>query len=76
MYSCKSYDELGKIVNAWIGGEDDEDATNNTGTYRSNNSKSNADTTGTSTTSTKAPEKTASAEDSGKKYQNLDDAFR
>jgi hypothetical protein len=70
MYSCKSYDELGKIVNAWIGGEDDEDATNNTGTTRT------ASTTRTTAAESSGSTPTSTTDDTpAKKYQNLDDAF-
>ena len=63
MYSCKSYDELGKIVNAWIGGEEDEE---DTGTPRST----------PSTEASSAPTTSSSSkEDYSKKYQSLDDAF-
>lgn len=62
MYSCKSYDELENIVNAWIGGEDDSATNTNTGTSRNV-------TTATQDTTTDTPDESA------KKYQSLDDAF-
>ena len=66
MYSCKSYDELGKIVNAWIGGEEDEGE----GTSRvPASASSNTTTTSTSTTTAEKVDTPA------KKYQSLDDAF-
>ena len=68
MYSCKSYDELEKIVNAWIGGGDED--TESTGTSRSTSSQ----TTTNNTTNNPTTAATAS-EDAGKKYQSLDDAF-
>jgi len=70
LYSCKSYDELGKIVNAWIGGEGDAEKT---GTSRSTTP---ANTSTDTTANTTATTTTATTEDaSAKKYQNLDDAF-
>lgn len=61
MYTCKTYEELEKIVNDWLNDDDDAD---NDGTTRSFGS---ADTnTGTSNTK-------ASSE--GQKYKSLDEAF-
>ena len=68
MYSCKSYDELEKIVNAWIGGGDED--TESTGTSRSTSSQTTTNNT-TNNTTTAA----TASEDAGKKYQSLDDAF-
>jgi len=64
MYSCKSYDELEKIVNAWIGGEDD--TSDSAGTSRSAPNV---------TTNVKTTPSSASTEDAAQKYQSLDDAF-
>jgi len=59
MYQCKSYDELSKIVNDWLGS--DEDSTDGSGT------ESNF---GSSTTENSSSENT-----SGKEYSSIDDAF-
>ncbi len=59
MYSCKSYEELENIVNAWINGDDSEEDSSE-GTYRGNNA----------TTKTKTSEETTTS-----KFQSLDDAF-
>ena len=68
IYSCKSYDELGKIVNAWIGG--DEDAGDD-GTSRF--SKTPTPPAATSTPTAASTDSTA--DDASKKYSSLDDAF-
>jgi len=62
LFTLKSYDELEKIVNDWLNG--DESETNDAGTTRgfSNNTVPNPP----------APVKTA---DSTVKYKSLDDAF-
>jgi len=60
LYTCKTYDELEKIVNDWLNGEDDEsDGTEFGGSSSSTNS------TDTPSPSTSTP----------KKYKSLDDAF-
>ena len=66
MYSCKTYDELEKIVNAWIGGEDD--SSDEFGTSRG--------TPATPTPKLKVTsEATSTSDTSESKYQSLDDAF-
>ena len=61
MYTCKTYEELEKIVNDWL---NDDDADDDDGTTRSFGSSNN---TGTSTNT-----KTQSE---GQKYKSLDEAF-
>lgn len=61
MYTCKTYEELEKIVNDWLNGDDADDA-NNLGTARGN------DTTSPTTTDNAGTAPT-------KKYKSLDDAF-
>jgi len=41
MYSCKSYDELEGIINAWLNGDTDENMNSETGTERGASPKSN-----------------------------------
>ena len=62
MYTCKSYDELEKIVNDWLNGEDEESV----GTELGGSS---------STTFTKTTDTSDTTESSPKKYKSLDDAF-
>ena len=40
MYTCKSYDELENIINAWLNGDSDENMNSDTGTERGNTSSS------------------------------------
>jgi hypothetical protein len=68
-YSCKSYDELEKIVNAWIGGENGEDQERNTSYTATASNTSESNTVATTKTAPK------SKGDSEVKYQSLDDAF-
>ena len=59
MYSCKTYEELETIVNAWINGEDntdEDDDSSDTGTTRNENTSTNDST-------------------ENSKYKSLDDAF-
>lgn len=60
MYTCKTYEELEKIVNDWLNGDDAEESSD-LGTTRGN------DTTSTDTDSSGAS--------ATKKYKSLDDAF-
>ena len=60
MYSCKSYDELEGIINAWLNGDSDETMNSDSGTSRGN-------VTSTETTQTEKTDK--------KQYGNIDDAF-
>ena len=62
LYTLKSYEELEKIVNDWLTGDDeDDDDTSNFGTTRGDSSENSSDTS-------EAPSET-------KKYKSLDDAF-
>ena len=61
IYTCKSYDELSKIVNDWIS----EDDTSSDG----------FEATGGSTTASGTPTKPTGSTSEGKSYSNLDDAF-
>jgi len=68
MYTCKSYDELENIVNAWLNGDESDDSnSNNFGQTRggSTQDSSTATTKDTSTDNAKMAEK----------YASLDDAF-
>ena len=59
MYSCKTYEELETIVNAWINGEDntdEDDDSSDTGTTRNENTSTNDST-------------------ENSKYKSLDEAF-
>ena len=67
MYSCKSYDELSNIVNAWVGGEDESSDSN--GTSRA--APSAAPTAPASSSTSNA----STDDEAAKKYQSLDDAF-
>ena len=62
MYTCKSYEELEKIVNDWLNDDDSGDD----GTSRDFGSSTQSTTTNTSSTSTKSD---------GQKYKSLDEAF-
>lgn len=64
MYSCKTYEELENIVNAWLNGDDEEQKSDDFGTTRGGSTNS-------STSSTSSSENTKMAE----KYASLDDAF-
>ena len=66
MYTCKTYEELEKIVNDWLNGESDDssDSTSSLGTTR-NFTDSSADSA--------APSSDKTSEN--KKYKSLDDAF-
>ena len=66
MYNCKSYDELEKIVNAWIGGDEETSASTGTSRGYNDNTSTNTNTTSSNNSSTT---------DTEKKYQSLDDAF-
>tara|TARA_R110002020_G_scaffold37124_19_gene112069 strand:+ start:2311 stop:3105 length:795 start_codon:yes stop_codon:yes gene_type:complete len=60
MFSCKSYDELSKIVNDWIGGDDGDQVTDDIARGSQDSSKSD----------------TSDSSDSGSSaYSNIDDAF-
>jgi hypothetical protein len=61
MFTCKTYDELEKIVNDWLNGDDDS-SDDDTGTSRGG-------TTATATTSSTTESSTDSS------YKSLDDAF-
>jgi hypothetical protein len=69
LYTLRSYEELEKIVNDWLTGDDeDNDDTSNTGTERGGTSESSSD----------APESSSDASETTqtpKKYKSLDDAF-
>ncbi len=71
MYTCKTYDELSNIVNAWIGGEDSS-SENNEGTSRNSGSDTS---TSAATIPVKKNAPTTSDDAATKKYQSLDDAF-
>ena len=60
IYTCKSYDELAKIVNDWLNEDDD--------------SSDGFEAAGGSTTSSTSSE-TSGTTSEGKSYSNLDDAF-
>jgi len=59
MYTCKTYEELEKIVNDWLNG-DDAESSDDLGTSRGASPASSTDDTATTST---------------KKYKSLDDAF-
>ena len=64
LYDLKSYEELERIVNAWLNGDDEE----NTGTTRGGPSNNQE---------TQAPASSSSSESSvTSKYSSLDDAFK
>ena len=60
MYTCKTYEELEKIVNDWLNDDDSDDDAGNTRSFCNSNS--------TGTTSTKT-------QSEGQKYKSLDEAF-
>ena len=63
MYTCKTYEELEKIVNDWLNGDEASgDDADNLGTARGGTDSTGSDTT-------------ASAPGSTTKYKSLDDAF-
>lgn len=67
MYTCKTYDELEKIVNDWLNGTDDEDSF---GTSRGGSSAE-----ATSVTNEPSSDATQTSSDPNKKYRSLDEAF-
>jgi len=72
LYTLKTFEELEKIVNDWLNGEDQESTD---GTTRNATSSFTQNTT--SSASTETPEDTTSKESSAAstKYRSLDDAF-
>ena len=73
LYTLKTFDELEKIVNDWLNGEEDSDGTTRNAT---SNFTESTTTTATSTSST-TTEDEATTESTGTstKYRSLDDAF-
>jgi hypothetical protein len=67
LYTLKSYDELEKIVNDWLNGDDSTDSSDNFGTSR-NQSTTSDDSESTTTASTTATSEKAN-------YKSLDEAF-
>ena len=65
MYTCKTYEELEKIVTDWLNG--DEDTSNNEGTFRGPTPTPAVDTVETSSDETDSS--------STSKYKSLDEAF-
>ena len=61
MYSCKTYEELENIVNAWLNGDEDTSQ----GTSRGPTESSNTESTTTTSSSTKE----------GSQYKSLEEAF-
>jgi len=59
LFTCKSYDELSKIVNDWLNGDDEEEETTRGGTN----------------TSTPKTEKSTATSKESKAYSDIDDAF-
>jgi hypothetical protein len=72
MYTCKTYEELEKIVNDWLNGTESE---TDTGTTRGPTSTATLDDlpSVTETTTTTTPKASKDASDS--KYRSLDEAF-
>ena len=72
LYTCKSYEELEKIVNDWLSGDSDDDTGSSRGPSPDLNleSKSTATTTSTDETTTTTTTSTDSS-----KYRSLDEAF-
>ena len=64
MYTCKTYDELEKIINDWLNGDDTSSDGTTRGSFDSGSSSS-------STSQTSATEETSE----GGKYKSLDEAF-
>lgn len=71
MYTCKSYEELEKIVNDWLNGEESEA---DTGTSRGPSVTATLDDLPTSTSETTATSE-SSSDTSNSKYRSLDEAF-
>ena len=71
MYTCKSYDELETIVNAWLNGDEtDDSSSNNYGSTRGGTTQDTS-TSDTPAATNAAADNTKMAE----KYASLDDAF-
>jgi len=64
MYTCKTYDELEKIINDWLNGDDTSSDGTTRGSFDSSSSSS-------STSQTSSTEETSE----GGKYKSLDEAF-
>ena len=75
MYTCKSYDELETIVNAWLNGDDTDDSnSDNFGSTRGGTTQ-NSSTSDTSTSTDKSTNAAADNTKMAEKYASLDDAF-
>jgi len=79
LYTCKSYEELEKIVNDWLSGDTDDD---DTGTPRGITPELNLESKSTSTkpattttTGETATAATTSTDTDSSKYRSLDEAF-
>ena len=68
MFTQKSYDELEKIVNDWLNGDESESSEGTTRGFNNSNSPSNSDSSNSSSSN-------ASAGNTSSKYKSLDDAF-
>jgi hypothetical protein len=75
LYTLKTFDELEKIVNDWLNGEDQEDTDGTTRNAPSNfSTKTTTSTTEAATAAEESSESSGSPE-STTKYRSLDDAF-
>ena len=74
LYTLKTFDELEKIVNDCLNGEEDTDGTTRNATSNFTESKPSAGTTTTETTKSESSNET-STEGVSTKYRSLDDAF-
>jgi hypothetical protein len=70
MYTLKSYEELEKIVNDWLSGDDSE-SSDSSDSYTTRGGNSSGNSSGTSSSTNES----TSSGDSSKKYKSLDEAF-
>ena len=73
LYTLKTFDELEKIVNDWLNGEEDSDGTTRNAT--SNFTESTTTTTTSTSSTTTEDEATTESTGTSTKYRSLDDAF-
>ncbi len=73
MYTLKSYEELEKIVNDWLSG--DESDTSESHTSRGGSTSDSFNKTSSSSNSNSSSTSSSSSEDTSKKYKSLDEAF-
>jgi len=75
LYTLKTFEELEKIVNDWLNGEEDTDGTTRNATSSFTESKSAAPAAKATTASNETTSETSESTEASAKYRSLDDAF-